>query len=101
MENHSLHSLRNKLSTGKGPELILRAPTFKSLLPWLSFSVNAYASVYMSFNITSGRAQQVLMQPTMEPASVKMQAKAAMIIIARKQLSMVLISLQLWTVVMK
>jgi len=100
MENHSLHSLRNKLSKGKWPGLN-EVATFKSLLLWLSFSVNAYAYVYMSFKITSGRAQQVPMQPMMEPASVKMQAKAAMIIIARKQLSMVLMSVQLWTVFMK
>ena len=65
-----------------------------------TFQMHA-ASVYMSFEITCGRAQQVPMQPTMEPARVKMQEKPAEIIIARKQLSIVLMSLQSWTVVVK
>ena len=47
--------------------------------------------------LTAGRAQQVPIQPMMEPASVIMAAKTLMIRMHKKMLSIVLMSLQLCT----
>ena len=48
--------------------------------------------------VTCDLAQQVPMQPTMEPANVKIAEKPATMRMARKQVSITLMSSQLYTV---
>ena len=54
-----------------------------------------------SASVTCDRAQQVPMQPTMDPANVKIAEKPATMRMARKQLSITLMSSQLCTVRLK